>query len=51
MRTWIDCVLQHGNTSTNGVESGHGKLMKYLNTSMGHLAKCWISISLRYKEL
>jgi len=44
VRAWTNKVLHLGCRTTNVVESAHGKLKKYLWSSMGDLATCWDEI-------
>ena len=42
--TWTDKVLHLGCRTTNIVELAHGKLTKYLRSSVGYLESCWDEI-------
>jgi len=44
VREWMHKLLHLGCRTTNIVESAHGKLKKYLRSSVGDLASCWDEI-------
>jgi hypothetical protein len=44
VRAWTNKFLYLGCKITNIVESTHGKLKKYLRSSVGDLASCWDEI-------
>jgi len=44
IRAWTNKVLHLGCRTTNIVESAHGKLKKYLRSSVGDLTSCWDEI-------
>lgn len=41
VRAWTNHVMHFGNTTTNRVESAHGRLKKYLKDSKGDFVKGW----------